>query len=518
MRASRVLTRAASEGRTPWRRLPVGVTALTLAAAAVNVALALLYYRRFLDTTFDLVIFDQAVRAFAHFHAPVSIAMGVANGDSAHFSVLGDHWSPILAVLAPLYWIHDGPATLVVAQGVLFALAIPPLWVFTERLLGPLAAYLTCAAYMLCFPVSTAMSFDFHEVAFVPLLTAVMAERFQAGRRLHGVAAAIALLLVKEDMGLLVAGFGAYLFVTRQRAMGLSFMVGGVAATWVATHVLIPAVGGSASSFWAYGQLGSTLPGVAWHVVTHPLQTLKMLVTPRVKLDTMLALFGFLAYLPLASPLVLVAVPLLLERFLAAGFPSWWTTSYHYDAFVVMPLFLAAVDGAARMQRRLPTRYIRWPAFTPAVAWAALVLAGVVVALPWTPLGNLMHPALYRLNPRLRAADTAVAVIPDGALVEAADDIGPRLSSRTQVLLLDGAPRWAPWVVADPPDLEFPFCSAKQQARYVTFLEGHGYAQVFSRDGIVVLHRPADARTRAALAHPVKAARLRGDLCGGPAP
>jgi hypothetical protein len=70
-----------------------------------------------------------------------------------------------------------------------------------------------------------------------------------------------------------------------------------------------------------------------------------------------------------------------------------------------------------------------------------------------------VHPALYRLNPRMRAADAAVAMIPDGTLVEAANDIGPHLSSRTQVLLLDGVPRWAPWVVADPLDLNFPFCS-----------------------------------------------------------
>jgi uncharacterized membrane protein len=502
----------------PVRRIPVGAIALTAAAAAINVMLALLLYRGFHDTTFDLVIFDQGVRGYAHFHGPVSIAMDVARGDSTHFSLLGDHWSPILAVLAPLYWMHGGPATLVAAQGVLFALAIPPLWMFTARLLGPLAAYLTCAAYALCLPIGTAMSFDFHEVAFVPVLVAVMAERFQAGRRLQGVAAAVALLLVKEDMGLLVAGFGAYLLVTRQRVLGLSFMIGGVAAAWLAVHVLKPAFGGSANSYWAYGQLGSTLPGVAWHVVTHPLQTLRMLVTPRVKLDTLLVLLGFLAYLPLASPLVLMAVPLLLERFLATGFPSWWTLGFQYDAFVVMPLFLAAIDGAARVQRRLRTRYLRWPAFTPGTAWAALVLAGVVVALPWAPLGNLAHPSLYRLNPRIRAADAAVAMIPDGALVEAANDIGPHLSGRAQVLLLDGVPRWAPWVVADQRDLEFPFCSARQQVRYVTYLEANGYAQVFSRDEIVVLHRPADARTRAALAHPANAARLRGELCGGPRP
>ncbi len=40
----------------------------------------------------------------------------------------------IIAVLAPLYWIYDGPQDLLVAQGVLFALAVPQLWSFTGRI------------------------------------------------------------------------------------------------------------------------------------------------------------------------------------------------------------------------------------------------------------------------------------------------------------------------------------------------------------------------------------------------
>jgi uncharacterized membrane protein len=92
--------------------------------------------RAFQTSTFDLVIFDQAVRSYARFQPGISIAKGLHSGFGPHFSVLGDHWSPILASLAPLYWIHDNPETLLVAQAVLFALAIPPLWVFTRRAFG----------------------------------------------------------------------------------------------------------------------------------------------------------------------------------------------------------------------------------------------------------------------------------------------------------------------------------------------------------------------------------------------
>jgi uncharacterized membrane protein len=513
------------------------VAALTTAAAFLYCLDALIRFRRFLNGTFDLVIFDQGIRGYAHFHAPVSIARGVADGQSAHFSLLSDHWSPVLALLAPLYWIHDGPATLLVTQGVLFALAIPPLWAFARRQLGAGAAYLICVAYALSLPIMAAVTFDFHEVAFVPVLTALMIERFDAGRVRHGLLAAAGLLLVKEDMGLLVAGYGAYLLLTRRPAaaprwVGLSFVVGGVAATWAATRVLIPAFGGSGDFYWAYGQFGTGVAGAAWNMITHPLHVLHVFVTPDVKARTMIGLLVPFGFLPLASPLTIAALPLLAERMLASGYPLWWQAKFQYDAFIVMVLVCAAVDGAARLQRRWPSgRELRWPwsrgpawlrrdgsPWPPATVWAAAVCIGALAYVPASPFGPLLHPKFYGVSARMRAAAAAIAQVPSGTLVEAADNIGPRLSGRHTVLLLDGTPRWAPWVVADTTGLDFPFCTAKQapsrtQVHEVDYLEANGYKAVFAGDGYVVLHRPSDSRTAQALAHPVPAQYIHTNVC-----
>ena len=118
--------------------------------------------------------------------------------------------------MLPLYWIYNGPQTLLVAQAVLLALAIPPLWVFTRRAFGggrkaTAAAYLVSVAYGLSWPIAAVAAYDFHEVAFAPVLTAVALERFQAGRIRTALVALALLLLVKEDMGLLVAGIGCLL-------------------------------------------------------------------------------------------------------------------------------------------------------------------------------------------------------------------------------------------------------------------------------------------------------------------
>ena len=116
------------------------------------------------------------------------------------------------------------------AQAVLFALAIPPLWLFTRRAFGggqkaTVAAYLVSVAYALSWPIASALAFDFHEVAFAPVLTAVALERLQAGRLRTALIALAALLLVKEDMGLLVAGIGLYLAVARPRVVRRQLLV-----------------------------------------------------------------------------------------------------------------------------------------------------------------------------------------------------------------------------------------------------------------------------------------------------
>ena len=139
--------------------------------------------------------------------------------------------------------------------------------------------------------------------------------------------------------------------VPRQRLVAAAVIVAGIVATVLATYVLIPAFGGRSGYYWAYTALGSNMPQAAWHLITHPASSLALLVTPRVKLVTVLWLFGAFCFLPLRSPISLAVIPLLLERMLGSVFPAWWATAVQYNAFLVVVLVCAAVDGAARLGR-----------------------------------------------------------------------------------------------------------------------------------------------------------------------
>jgi hypothetical protein len=89
-----------------------------------------------------------------------------------------------------------------------------------------------------------------------------------------------------------------------------------------------------------------------------------------------------------------------------------------------------------------------------------------------------------------QARRAAVDVVPNGATVEASNELAPQLVDRTKVMLLDATPHDAPWVVFDTGYIEFPMTVQAQETRSAWLLS-HGYQQVFSRDAIVVYHRVA---------------------------
>jgi uncharacterized membrane protein len=542
-----------SRPRAARHRLAVAV--LTAAAAAAYITYGLVQYATFRVGTFDLVIFDQAVRSYAHFHPGIAPVKGVQDGFGPAFSVLGDHWSPVIALLAPLYWLYDGPQDLIVAQGVLFALAVPPLWAFTRRVCAsPVAAYLAAVAYAVSWPVAEAVAAGFHEVAFVPVLTAVFVERLAAGRIRTALTAAFALLFVKEDMGLLVAGFGLFLLAARgarfarwapghplarrgrRVLLGGGLVIGGIAATLLATYVLRPAFGGRAGYYWAYWSLGGNARLAAEHVLRDPLAAARLVITPGVKLTTMAWLAGVLLFLPLLSPLTLATLPLLAERMLASSQPNWWGTAYQYNAFIEMVLVCAAVDGAARIagwaararacRAEAPDRARRTaaPAWarTPATAgspgnltgpygpsppsppsepgepsragrWAVIVTglacAAALAAVPRFAFASLATPGFYGRDSQMRAEAAADGTVPAGVTVDAAQMLGPQLSGRDTVLLWGPSATSAAWIVAQT-HYTYPFPSLAGQRAQIGHLERRGYQVAFRRGGYLVLHRP----------------------------
>ncbi|MFB7453579.1 DUF2079 domain-containing protein [Streptomyces sp. NPDC056194] len=204
------------------RRRGIALTALCLLVCA---GLGLQSWTALRATGFDLGIFDQAVRAYARFELPRSPIKNVHHEFPPGFSLLGDHFTPALALLAPLYWLWDDPRTLVLAQAALFAAGVPVVRRIARHAFRGAApdvvrraADLGGLVYALGWPLLNSSYNGFHEVAFAVPLTLLMLERGLAHR--YGATALWAALLctAKEDMGLVVGAYGLALAVRAHRA------------------------------------------------------------------------------------------------------------------------------------------------------------------------------------------------------------------------------------------------------------------------------------------------------------
>ncbi|MCF2532115.1 DUF2079 domain-containing protein [Yinghuangia soli] len=387
---------------------------LAIAFFGIYTLISVLRFRRVENPSWDLAIFEQAVKGYAHFQAPI------VDVRAPGMNQLGDHFSPILATLAPFYRVFPSPVTLLLAQAVLFALAVIPVTRMAGRILGPRRGVLVGIAYGLSWGVQRAVDFDFHEIAFAVPILAFLLEKLLLRRWLAAALWCLPLLLVKEDLALTVGAVGIYLMLQRQWKLGAAVMAGSAVAMALMVYVLIP--GFNPHGVYEQGQAagGGSLFGI---FEGFP----KDLVWPFVKVKTLLWVFGAVGFLALRSPLAVVAAPTLVWRLLSDT-PNHWGQDWHYSAVLMPMVFMAMLDGI-RLAEGSPRPWLRLYArdVVPGVAAASLALCAFL------PASRLIEPDEYKTPPRLPAANAALTYIAEGSTVETDLGLISQLPSRAKV-------------------------------------------------------------------------------------
>ena len=116
---------------------------LGFASALVYAVISLVRHVRF-QSGVDLAIFDQALAGYAAGKMPYSDIKALQP-----FNLLGDHFSPIIAVLAPLYRIWPHVELLLIAQAALFGLSVGLVTRIARRSHGALGSALVGSAFAL---------------------------------------------------------------------------------------------------------------------------------------------------------------------------------------------------------------------------------------------------------------------------------------------------------------------------------------------------------------------------------
>ncbi len=555
------------EGAGGW-----AIAAIALLAGVGFAVAAVARYRSYHSTAYDLAFFDQIIwntaqgRWFETTFLP--------------YSFLGQHVQPVLLLYAALYRLHATPEILLVTQAFVIAAAAVPLYDVVRSLLGeapspappprsgrgvPLLGVLinrewllpskrwpqTCSRgtplppqrgrgggggrwavfipvlvavlYLLSPYLDQAVHFDFHPETMSPFFVFLAYALLLRGRRWAAVAAALPVLLLKEDTAVLLIGV-AWLFWLRRerRAAGV---LAGVAAAWgaVATLVVMPHFRIGPSDLEArYGYLGSGSGAILTGLVTHPERVLAHLLTWGTLL-TVLGLLGSTGFLPLAAPAELLAVvPLLAFHLLSTHFPQMMLR-LHYSAEVLPLIWLAAAVGLAhltpgpfprgrggdftptlRMMFKRNSHYersdnrhdaqhespplprgkgrgVRFPAL---LALTLCALIAFLVGSPFPPAREF-HIAQYTTSATHRAAvEEAIAQIPPDASVSATTGIATHLAHRAAI---NDFPEGvgADYLVWDDADT----IAAVYRPQFAAAIATGGYAPIWSRDGVTLCRK-----------------------------
>jgi uncharacterized membrane protein len=494
--ASEPRTSAAGEPRTSAtgaRPDPVAWL-IALATFAAYITLSVAKYVRLDPGSWDLGIYTQYVRQLAGLHAPVVAIRGPG------FDLLGDHFQPIVALVAPFFRVFPTPVTLLVAQALLTAVSVVPVCRAARELLGTGVSRVIGVAYGFSWGLQQMIIFDFHEVAFaVPLLACSLSAL--ALRRPRAAALwALPLVFVKEDQGLTVAAIGLVMIAMaagvgvrrwRERRARPSVAAAGLAVAgfgpgdgtgdgngtragndaragngaeagagiWAVTGALLVVWGlgwsvlaimviiphFNPAHHYMYWSDGGVISPVGGHISAGGLLAQLTQAGP-VKLRTTVLLLLPVAFIALRSPLALVAVPGLALRFLSTN-SNFWGTQWHYSATLMPIVFVAAIDGLARMEARAVRRQARAartdgpgsagrPAYPPwSKAWAAKQEAAA--AMSRTPAAMARAPAALNQVPATMSQALAARPGPPDAAAPAqpASRPGRRVTRYTAVAM-----------------------------------------------------------------------------------
>jgi uncharacterized membrane protein len=373
---------------------------------------------------------------------------GTSIGDEA--SRMAGHVDPILAVFAPVGLLVPIAELLAVAQVLALAAgAFPAYALARKRLRSEWAGVLLALVYLLNPWVAWQAHADFQPLSLaIPLL--LYAIWFLDDGRYVAFAVSAALALAcGELVGLGLIGLGAWHAVSTRRWRA-GALIAGAGASWTAVclWVVIPAVSGGTSPFYAHFEgVGGSPSALARTAVTDPGAILEALLG-REDLGYLALVAWPLLGAFLLSPLLAAAAAPQLAVNLLSDWPATTSPREHYVSAVIPYLIAATIFGLARF------RTVRRRTLAAAVVLEASLLLTIAFA-PWPGLAVSDVARPFERNDRRDALAAAVGLVPADAAVTTTNALGAHLSERRYVYNVPALVN-ADWVLIDRRDAYLP--------------------------------------------------------------
>ncbi|MBU4286378.1 MAG: DUF2079 domain-containing protein [Verrucomicrobia bacterium] len=468
--------------------LLVGAMVITAVALA---AITLTRHLR-MASAFDLALFDSALWSFRQGDG-FRITLECVNALTYPHHFFGEHFAPIMYLLAWPAALTSGPQALLVLQALAIAAAAWPAAVLARRMTGS-AALGTLAGFVWLAQPSLwqAALYDFHVEAFEPLFLFAFAVAFLAGNRWHWLWAVL-YLACKEDAPIYFAVTAAILgWRSGRRADGAVLAALALMYAWAAWFYIIPAFSITGQPLHMSRLVTPQTCGGLWPwFVTITCDSARWI--------PFLQILGAMAFLPLlAGALVLPAGMSLGVMWLSVNnYQSG--LAVHYPFTFTPLLFLAALAGAGQIVTWMQGRSHR-ARHTIFALSIALLLAGLFFG--WYAAPSLIA-ALGSNRPRVMRENRALLErIPPHVPVTAALTLAPHLARRTQLTLLLSPSCKTEWLATRLDGETYPFLNDEHFDWLIgTILATNSaYGLVAENDVVAIFRRGAPTTANAALA------------------
>ncbi|MBI2191764.1 MAG: DUF2079 domain-containing protein [Planctomycetes bacterium] len=412
---------------------------------------------------------------------------------------LGDHFSPVLFLILPIYALAPAHETLIILHAAAIGLGAVPVFLLARRATGSASCATAMAlAYLLFPPVQ--MQTTNHSYGFkcsslsIPFL--LWAIDCAWARRTWALLAFCLLALSCEESAA-AAVFMLGVWAALRGPAGPGILIAAAALSWffAATRWIMPAINEAryVQMSLFYGHLGSSASEILAYLLTHPAETLGRVFQPKA-FHLALHLLTPLALLPLLRPhLLLLGLPTFLFLCLSRQEAFLWY-QYQYKATLIPFVFLAASAALASV----PPRIGRWLGSGPGGGprSASHLLASMALcasALSCVFFGNLpvswVHAPITEHH-RAAAAVAAQAkeIVPHDAAILCSERLASHFTDRRDLFRIRNVPGAAFDFAAFDLLSDWPLSKAEHEI-LLNLLEEGLFQPVLAEEGIVVLQK-----------------------------
>ncbi len=512
------------------KHLPFFLLLLGISLYSIYFSLfTILRYQKLYAHYFDLGIMHQTV---------YNSYKGISTGDFSRILEMTDphasteqvkrmsvHNDVLLAIVAPLYFIHEGPETLLVIQAVVVALGAYFIYQIAAHVFRSSAYYRWIAlmfgySYLLYPPLQKAVNFDFHAVTLAPTFILGMYYAWINKKYGWSLLFIILTLLTKEQIGLVVALFGLFIMIHTITGFNFSFMkkqnivqylrnrwrqaerseltfavlITSISITWVLFSMLwvIPYFRGSEHFGAEYYTYLKESP-LRFFSVVFRYETLHYVYI-------LLAPLGLLS---LFSPghLIISASEFATNILSANG--NMRNIYFHYDTGLTAFVFIASVYGAHHILKSkfMNNSYIRSLGKKLKLSSEIIIMvyisgSAILFSLYLSPLPWGHHRDVYAwfVQPeKLEDVRLWKEYLKDDQIrVSTTGKLAPHFTSRRYFYDFAGGYEQAEYIVVDTDDISYGFQSEESSANYAALQYDWRYIKIYDNNNIKVYKNMSD--------------------------